>query len=123
MLLKLHPVRQRGYIEAGSGKVKSLINYFWVTGSAAVDVEEVVRNVRALPRTVDVAARRLAGGPLRRGRPTGGSQRPRAAYQEQSTAHPYLPVLPQARGVPEADGHVRPGRGRRGYACTATTTR
>lgn len=73
VLLKLLPVRQRGHIEAGSGKVKSLINYFLVTGSAAGDVEEVVRNVRALPRTVDVAARRLAGGPLRRGRPTLGS--------------------------------------------------
>ncbi|EJK62140.1 hypothetical protein THAOC_17263, partial [Thalassiosira oceanica] len=30
VLLKLLPVRQRGYIEAGSGKVRSLINYFWV---------------------------------------------------------------------------------------------
>ncbi|EJK52624.1 hypothetical protein THAOC_28082 [Thalassiosira oceanica] len=30
VLLKLLPARQRGYIEAGSGKVKSLINYFWV---------------------------------------------------------------------------------------------
>ena len=30
VLLKLLPVRQRGYIEAGDGKVKSLINYFWV---------------------------------------------------------------------------------------------